>query len=106
MNPGSATLPFFGVEPVLVDPAEGTVLEGKGIKDALYTATPWPGQARTVRSDHQRFKQTYFSQYPGYYFTGDCPRRAAERSCVASCARSPRESTTVWAIPRPSPTPM
>ena len=74
-KPGSATLPFFGVKPVVVDPADGKVLEGNGVSGALCLATPWPGQARTVWGDHQRFKETYFSQFPGYYFTGDGARR-------------------------------
>jgi acetyl-CoA synthetase len=74
-KPGSATLPFFGVRPVVVDPEKGTVLEGNGVSGALCLATPWPGQARTVWGDHQRFKETYFTQYKGYYFTGDgCTR--------------------------------
>ena len=51
------------------------MLEGNGVSGALCLATPWPGQARTVWGDHQRFKETYFSQYPGYYFTGDGCRR-------------------------------
>ena len=51
------------------------MLEGNGVTGALCLATPWPGQARTVWGDHQRFKETYFSQFPGYYFTGDGCRR-------------------------------
>jgi len=74
-KPGSATLPFFGIRPVLVDPATSRVLEGNGVAGALCLASPWPGQARTVWGDHQRFKHTYFSTYPGYYFTGDGARR-------------------------------
>jgi acetyl-CoA synthetase len=74
-KPGSATLPFFGIKPVVVDPNDGRVLEGNGVSGALCLATPWPGQARTVYGDHNRFKETYFSQYPGYYFTGDGVRR-------------------------------
>ncbi|MEO5989699.1 MAG: acetate--CoA ligase [Candidatus Eisenbacteria bacterium] len=74
-KPGSATLPLFGIKPVIVDPEKGTVLEGNGVSGALCLATPWPGQARTVYGDHERFKNTYFTQYPGYYFTGDgCTR--------------------------------
>jgi acetyl-CoA synthetase len=72
---GSATLPFFGVEPVIVDPESGAVLEGNGVSGALCLAAPWPGQARTVWGDHQRFKDTYFSTYRGLYFTGDGCRR-------------------------------
>jgi acetyl-CoA synthetase len=74
-KPGSATLPFFGVKPVVVDPSTQQVIEGNGVSGALCLASPWPGQARTVWGDHRRFKQTYFSQYPGYYFTGDGCRR-------------------------------
>ena len=74
-KPGSATLPFFGVKPVIVDPATGAVLEGNDVSGALCLATPWPGTARTVHGDHKRFRETYFTQYPGYYFTGDGARR-------------------------------
>jgi acetyl-CoA synthetase len=72
---GSATLPFFGVRPAIVDPATGSVLEGNGVEGALCLASPWPGQARTVYGDHQRFKETYFKTFPGFYFTGDGARR-------------------------------
>ena len=76
-KPGSATLPFFGVRPVVLDPEKGTLLDGNGVSGALCLSTPWPGQARTVWGDHQRFKETYFTQYKGYYFTGDgCTRDA------------------------------
>jgi len=74
-KPGSATLPFFGIKPIVVDPESGRVIEGNGVSGALCLATPWPGQARTVWGDHQRFKDTYFKQYRGYYFTGDGCRR-------------------------------
>ncbi len=76
-KPGSATLPLFGVKPLLVEPESGQVLESNGVSGALCLASPWPGQARTVWGDHQRFRDTYFSQYKGYYFTGDgCTRDA------------------------------
>jgi len=74
-KPGSATLPFFGVKPVLVDPTDGKVVEGNGVSGALCLATSWPGQARTVWGDHARFREIYFSQFKGYYFTGDGCRR-------------------------------
>jgi acetyl-CoA synthetase len=74
-KPGSATLPFFGVKPVILEQGTSKVLDGNGVAGALCLASPWPGQARTVWGDHQRFKQTYFSTYPGYYFTGDGARR-------------------------------
>ncbi|MBC7136810.1 MAG: acetate--CoA ligase, partial [Oceanibaculum nanhaiense] len=73
LKPGSATRPFFGVLPVLVD-HEGNEL--KGATDGnLCIADSWPGQMRTVYGDHQRFIDTYFSTFPGYYFTGDGARR-------------------------------
>ncbi len=73
LKPGSATLPFFGVEPVMVD-NEGNVLEGP-CSGMLCMKDSWPGQMRTVYGDHERFIQTYFSNYPGLYFTGDGARR-------------------------------
>jgi acetyl-CoA synthetase len=72
-KPGSATRPFFGIQPVLVD-AEGAVLEGAASGN-LCIADSWPGQMRTVYGDHQRFVDTYFKTYPGMYFTGDGCRR-------------------------------
>jgi acetyl-CoA synthetase len=73
-KPGSATLPFFGVQPVVVDES-GKVLEGNGVAGRLCIRFPWPGMMRTVYGDHERFRQTYFSLYPGLYFTGDGCRR-------------------------------
>jgi acetyl-CoA synthetase len=73
LKPGSATLPFFGVVPVLVD-QEGKVIEGEGSGN-LCMAEAWPGMMRTVYGDHRRFVETYFSTYPGKYFTGDGCRR-------------------------------
>jgi acetyl-CoA synthetase len=72
-KPGSATLPFFGVEPVLLDD-EGKVLEGAASGN-LAIPRSWPGQMRGVYNDPERFHQAYFSMYPGYYFTGDGCRR-------------------------------
>lgn len=74
-KPGSATLPFFGVRPVVLDPQSGAVIEGNGVEGVLAIADSWPGQMRTVWGDHQRFQDTYFQQYKGYYFTGDGCRR-------------------------------
>ncbi len=74
-KPGSATLPFFGVKPAVLNPATKELVHGNDVTGALCLASPWPGQARTVWGDHQRFKQTYFTQFPGYYFTGDGCRR-------------------------------
>ncbi|SNS26608.1 acetyl-coenzyme A synthetase [Sphingomonas laterariae] len=73
LKPGSATKPFFGIEPQLVD-ADGKVLDG-ATEGNLVIARSWPGQMRTVWGDHQRFFQTYFTTYPGKYFTGDGCRR-------------------------------
>jgi len=73
LKPGSATRPFFGVVPQIVD-ANGKVLEGAGTGN-LCIAESWPGQMRTVYGDHQRFIETYFKAYPGKYFTGDGCRR-------------------------------
>lgn len=73
-KPGSATRPFFGVQPVLVDEG-GKLLEGNGVTGRLCIQYPWPGMMRTVYGDHQRFVQTYFSMYPGLYFTGDGCKR-------------------------------
>jgi acetyl-CoA synthetase len=73
LKPGSATRPFFGVQPALVD-AEGRRIEGAGSGNLVITDS-WPGQMRTVYGDHQRFVDTYFKTYPGNYFTGDGCRR-------------------------------
>ncbi|MCZ8185025.1 MAG: acetate--CoA ligase [Beijerinckiaceae bacterium] len=76
LKPGSATRPFFGVKPEIVD-AEGKVLEG-ACEGNLCIADSWPGQMRTVYGDHKRFMETYFSTYPNKYFTGDGCRRDAD----------------------------
>ena len=76
-KPGSATLPFFGVRPVLVD-EKGQVLHGNDVSGNLCLEGTWPAQARTLWGDHVRFRQTYFEQYPGLYFTGDGCRRDAD----------------------------
>ncbi len=73
LKPGSATRPFFGVQPALVDD-KGNTLEG-ATNGNLVILDSWPGQMRTVYRDHERFVQTYFSTYPGTYFTGDGCRR-------------------------------
>ncbi len=74
LKPGSASQPMFGVKPALVDAEKGTLLEG-ATSGALIITDSWPGQMRTVYGDHERFFDTYFSQYPGFYFTGDGCRR-------------------------------
>ena len=73
-KPGSATLPFFGVKPALLNPENGREIEGPG-QGVLALKEPWPSQMRGVYGDLDRFKETYFIQYPGYYFTGDGCRR-------------------------------
>ncbi|CCQ91644.1 Acetyl-coenzyme A synthetase [Nitrospina gracilis 3/211] len=74
-KPGSATLPFFGVVPVVIEAETGKVVEGNDVSGVLALAQPWPGQMRTVFGDHSRFEENYFQMYPGYYFTGDGCRR-------------------------------
>lgn len=76
LKPGSATVPFFGVQPVLLD-AEGKEIIGAG-EGNLCIKSAWPSQIRTVFGDHQRCIDTYYSTYPGYYFTGDGARRDAD----------------------------
>ena len=73
LKPGSATLPFFGVQPALLD-GQGQEIEGAG-EGSLVIKSSWPAQIRSVFGDHQRMLDTYFSTYPGYYFTGDGARR-------------------------------
>ena len=77
LKPGSATLPFFGVEPVLMDD-KGNEIKGNNVEGNLAIKSAWPGMMRTVYGDHERFKQTYFSTYKGYYFTGDGCRRDSD----------------------------
>ena len=76
-KPGSATRPFFGVQPCLVDD-QGNEIEGNDVAGNLCLKFPWPGIMRTVYGDHERFVQTYFAMYPGKYFTGDGCRRDAD----------------------------
>tara|TARA_B100001250_G_scaffold410246_1_gene436283 strand:+ start:3208 stop:5178 length:1971 start_codon:yes stop_codon:yes gene_type:complete len=75
LKPGSATLPFFGIEPVVLEPEKGEIIEGNGVSGVLAIKAAWPGQMRTIYGDHERFENTYFQQYKGYYFTGDGCRR-------------------------------
>lgn len=72
-KPGSATLPFYGVKPIILD-KDNNILEGVA-RGALFIEESWPGQMRTVYQNHKRFEETYFSNYPGLYFTGDGARR-------------------------------
>ena len=73
-KPGSATFPFFGVEPVLMT-EDGQEIEGNDVSGLLVIKSSWPGQMRTIYGDHDRFLDVYFSQFPGYYFTGDGAKR-------------------------------
>ena len=77
-KPGSATRPFFGIEPVILDPTTGAEVKSTEAEGVLCIKDSWPGQMRTVYGDHDRFVQTYFSDYKGYYFTGDGCRRDAD----------------------------
>ncbi len=74
-KPGAAMKPFFGVQPVVLDPQSGVEIDGNGIEGVLCLKDSWPAQMRTVWGDHERFEKTYFSDYKGYYFTGDGCRR-------------------------------
>ena len=74
LKPGSATKPFFGVEPVIMDDT-GNEKKGNDVEGNLAIKSAWPGMMRTVYGDHERFINTYFSMYPGYYFTGDGCRK-------------------------------
>ena len=76
-KPGSATFPLFGIQPILVD-QDGKVIKGNDVSGYLCIERPWPGQARTIHGNHKRFLETYFSQYPPYYFTGDGCKRDAD----------------------------
>jgi len=75
LKPGSAQHPFFGVKPLVLEPTSAEIIEGNGVEGVLVLADSWPGQMRTVWGDHDRFVKTYFSDYKGYYFTGDGCRR-------------------------------
>ena len=77
-KPGSATKPFFGVKPVILEPESGKMIDTTAAEGVLCIADSWPGQMRTVWGDHGRFEETYFQQYKGYYFTGDGCRRDAD----------------------------
>jgi acetyl-CoA synthetase len=77
-KPGSATLPFFGVRPVVLEAESGKLVEDDPAEGVLCLADSWPGQMRTLWGDHQRFMEAYFQQYQGYYFSGDGCRRDAD----------------------------
>ncbi|MBW4708198.1 acetate--CoA ligase [Roseobacter sp. YSTF-M11] len=78
LKPGSAQQPFFGIQPKVLDPQSGVEITTTEAEGVLVLADSWPGQMRTVWGDHERFEKTYFSDYKGYYFTGDGCRRDAD----------------------------
>ncbi|KID12299.1 acetyl-CoA synthetase, partial [Rhodobacteraceae bacterium PD-2] len=77
-KPGAAMKPFFGVQPVVLDPQSGEEIHDSPTEGVLAIKDSWPGQMRTVWGDHERFEKTYFSDYKGYYFSGDGCRRDAD----------------------------
>ncbi|KAH6901954.1 acetyl-coenzyme a synthetase [Coprinopsis sp. MPI-PUGE-AT-0042] len=70
-KPGAATVPFFGIEPAILEPTTGKVVEGNDVEGVLCISSPWPSIARTIYGDHQRYIDTYMKPYPGYFYTGD-----------------------------------
>ncbi|KAF9815222.1 hypothetical protein IEO21_04739 [Rhodonia placenta] len=70
-KPGAATVPFFGIEPAILDPVTGKEIEGPNVEGVLVLKTPWPSIARTVYQDHKRYLETYMKPYPGVFYTGD-----------------------------------
>ena len=75
LKPGAAQAPFFGVQPVVLDPQSGEEIHGNDVEGVLCMRDSWPGQMRTVFGDHERFEKTYFGDYAGYYFSGDGCKR-------------------------------
>lgn len=71
MKPGSASLPFFGIDVAILDPTTGKELKGNNVEGVLAVRLSWPSVARTIYGDYERFEQTYYKPYPGYFFTGD-----------------------------------
>ncbi len=80
MKPGACSQPFYGVELALLDSQTGKEIQGNNVEGVLAIKKPWPGMARTVYGDHERFLNTYMKPYGGYYFTGDACRRDADGS--------------------------
>lgn len=71
LKPGAATMPFYGVQPAIIDPTTNAELDGNGVSGHLCIKFPWPGMMRTLWNDHERFEEVYFSQFDGYYVAGD-----------------------------------
>ncbi|MFT5867786.1 MAG: acetyl-CoA synthetase, partial [Gammaproteobacteria bacterium] len=78
LKPGAAQVPFFGVQPVVLDPQSGDEVHGNDVSGVLCIKDSWPGQMRTIWGDHERFEKTYFGDYAGYYFSGDGCKRDAD----------------------------
>jgi acetyl-CoA synthetase len=97
-KPGSATLPFYGIQPVPMDEA-GNELAGNGVQGNLCLSKPWPGQARTIWGDHRRFRETYVSTYTKVYFTGDGCRRDEDGYYWTATTGSPAAWTTCSTSP-------
>ena len=101
-KPAHASLPLPGIQPIIVD-AEGNELKGNNVEGNLCIKFPWPSILRTTYGDHKRFKETYFSTYPGMYFTGDGAKRDMRMAIIGSPAGSMMCSTfraTAWALPK------
>lgn len=71
-KPGSASLPFFGIEPAIIDPISGREVTGNDVEGVLAIKKPWPSMARTVWGDHKRYMDTYLNQYKGFYVSNSC----------------------------------
>ena len=78
LKPGSAMKPFFGIQPAILEPTSGEEVDGNPAEGVLCLRDSWPGQMRTLWGDHERFMKTYFTDYPGYYFSGDGCKRDAD----------------------------
>ena len=93
-KPGSATLPFFGIKPAVLDPNSGKEISDEECEGVLVIKDSWPGQMRTVYGDHERFVSTYFNDFKGYYFTGDGCKRDKDGYywiCLLYTSPSPRD---------------
>lgn len=77
-KPGSACLPFFGIQPAILDPETGEELQGNGVEGALVVKQSWPSMARTIWGSHKRYTETYFEMFPGYYVCLQIPVLAME----------------------------
>ncbi|TFY53713.1 hypothetical protein EVJ58_g9297 [Rhodofomes roseus] len=92
-KPGSATVPFFGIETAILDPTTGKELEGPDVEGVLVLKTPWPSIARSVYQDHQRYLETYMKPYPGVFYTGDGARGTSTATSGSRAASTVRTSS-------------